>query len=209
MKTLLRRTIAGTMLAGIAFLGVASTGALAGPEDKESRQAATAKVGEPAPAFTLKDADGKEHKLEDLKGKVVVLEWFNAGCPVVQMHYEAKTMQNLARELKAKDVVWLAVNTGAGSDNAAAKKDWSIDYPILLDADGKTGKAYGAKTTPHMFVIDKNGVLVYAGAIDDGSPSKVGSTNHVKAAVEQTLKGETVTNAQTKPYGCSVKYPRS
>lgn len=172
-----------------------------------------AKIGEAAPAFEAKDLDGKTVKLSDFKGKVVVLEWFNPGCPIVVMHYEADTMNKTIAKFKDKNVVWLRVNSGApgkqGADpeeNKAAKKDWNIATPILLDSEGTVGRAYGARTTPHCFVINQDGVLVYNGAIDNGKPGKVGDVNHVEKAVTQVLAGETVTTAETKPYGCSVKY---
>jgi peroxiredoxin len=179
--------------------------------EKKSEHAAAAKIGEPAPAFELKDTDGKTVKLSDFKGKTVVLEWFNPDCPVVQMHYNAGTMQNV--QSKFKDVVWLSINSsapgkeGAGLErNVKAKKDWKMTNPVLLDESGTVGHAYHATNTPHMFVIDSKGTLVYAGAIDDGNPSKVGKTNYVEAALSQTTKGESVATATTKAYGCGVKY---
>jgi peroxiredoxin len=186
-------------------------------EGKQLGKAEGAKIGEPAPTFTLTDTDGKTHKLEDLKGKVVVLEWYNAECPyVVKHHVKNKTMANLAEKYKAQDVVWLAVNSnvpgtqGAGKTfNADAKKDMQIAYPIMLDDNASVSKAYGAKTTPHMYIIDKNGILVYNGAIDNNpSPSKLGDVNYVDQALTQVLAGETVSEPTSKPYGCSVKYPK-
>ena len=177
-----------------------------------------AKVGKPAPDFNLPstkniDTLAETVKLSDYKGKIVVLDWFNPTCPVCAMHYKAGTLQNTASKFKGKDVVFLAINSGGkGSDgsgkeeNAAAKKNWKVEFPVLLDESGKVGHTYGAKTTPHCFVIDAKGTLVYAGAIDNGSPGKVGSENYVQKAVEQTLRGETVTTSTSKPYGCGVKY---
>ena len=177
------------------------------------------KVGETAPAFTLKDTDGKEVKLADYKGKIVVLEWFNPECPFVKKHHVTMdTMAKLAKEYKDKSVVWLAINSGsegkqgAGQEtNSKAKKDYKIDYPVLLDTTGATGKAYGAKTTPHMYVIDKDGKLVYAGAIDDhrgpGKPDeKTTVKNYVKNALDEVIAGKKVTSATSEPYGCPVKY---
>jgi peroxiredoxin len=179
--------------------------------EKKSEHAGAAKVGEPAPAFELKDTDGKTVKLSDFKGKTVVLEWFNPDCPVVKMHYAAGTMQNVQN--KFKDVVWLSINSGAAGKegsglerNVQARKDWKMTNPVLLDESGTVGHAYHATNTPHMFVIDGKGTLVYAGAIDDGSPSKVGKTNYVEAALSQVTKGESVATATTKAYGCGVKY---
>jgi peroxiredoxin len=185
-------------------------------EHKQEGTKAAAKIGEPAPAFSLTDTEGKTHALADLKGKVVVLEWFNPGCPVVQMHHKAHTMTDTAKKFEGKEVVWLAINSGApgmqghGKEtNSKARKDWTLGYPVLLDEAGTVGRSYGAKTTPHMFVIDKTGTLVYAGAIDNGSGNKVGDVNYVENAVTAALAGETVDTAETKPYGCGVKYGRN
>lgn len=178
-------------------------------------KAAKAKVGELAPAFELTDTDGKVVKLADFKDKVVVLEWFNPTCPFIVKHHKThNTMSDLVAKYKGKDVVFLAINSGAANKagagketNAKAKSDWKIDFPILLDESGKVGRAFGARTTPHMYVIDKKGLLAYTGAIDDNdSVDTVGSTNYVANAVDAVLKGESVAKPETKPYGCSVKY---
>ena len=171
----------------------------------------TAEVGKPAPAFTLKDEAGKEHSLAQYKGKIVVLEWTNPECPFVQRHYTAGTMQKTLAGFDAKKVVWLAVDSSAGHtpDKAAAwKKEKGFSYPVLQDPSGTVGKAYGAKTTPHMYVIDEQGVVCYVGVIDDDprGNKKEGTTNHVKAAVDALLSGKPVPAATTEPYGCSVKY---
>lgn len=183
-------------------------------DHKDAKTAMTgATIGQPAPEFTLTDTDGKTHKLSDHKGEIVVLEWFNPGCPVVKMHYTANTMKDTLAAFKGQKVTWLAINSGAAGKEGAgleankkAKGDWKMEYPVLLDEAGTVGKSYGAKTTPHMFIIDAKGTLVYAGAIDDGSGSAAGKTNYVKQAVSELLKGETVSTSSTKPYGCSVKY---
>lgn len=217
----IRRRVFGAVMASVAAACL-STPALAQQGDKPPKgdkppaqgDKAGAKIGEAAPAFEAKDLDGKTVKLSDFKGRVVVLEWFNPGCPIVQMHYnDADTMNKTIAKFKDKNVVWVRVNSGApgkqGADpeeNKSAKKDWNIATPILLDSEGTVGKAYGAKTSPHCFVINQDGVLVYAGAIDNGKAGKVGDANHVEKAVTQVLAGETVTTAETKPYGCSVKY---
>lgn len=178
---------------------------------------AMAKVGEAAPDFALKDTDGKEHKLSDLTkaGKIVVLEWFNPDCPVSAAYHtkDNNVMVNLAGELRGKDVVWLAVNSGADGKqgaglerNAKAVKDFEMSYPVLLDPKGEVGRAYGAKTTPHMYVIGKDGKLAYNGAIDDGKPNAVGKTNFVKDAVVALAAGKDVAVKESKPFGCSVKY---
>jgi peroxiredoxin len=172
-----------------------------------------------APAFTLTDTNGTEHSLADFKGKVVVLEWFNHGCPFVKKHYDKGNMQALQKTYTDKDVVWLAIISSAegkqGFDtpeghNKTAKEKGTNATAILIDADGTVGKAYGAKTTPHMYVIDAEGQLVYQGAIDDKrstSPDDIASSkNYVSAALDAVLAGEAVEVAKTTPYGCGVKY---
>jgi peroxiredoxin len=170
----------------------------------------TAEVGKPAPAFTLKDETGKEHSLAQYQGKVVVLEWTNPGCPYVRRHYEAKTMQTTLKGFDAKKVVWLAVDSTSSNTpdkSASWKKEQGFPYSVLQDPDGKVGKAYGAKTTPHMYIIDEKGVLRYAGAIDDDPRGKNATpVNHVKTSVDAMLSGQPVPEATTDPYGCSVKY---
>lgn len=170
----------------------------------------TAEVGKPAPTFTLKDETGKEHSLAQYQGRIVVLEWTNPGCPYVRRHYQAKTMQNTLKGFDAKKVVWLAVDStssNAPDKSASWKKEQGFPYSVLQDPDGKVGKAYGAKTTPHMYIIDEKGVLRYAGAIDDDPRGKSATpVNHVKTAVDAMLSGQPVPEATTDPYGCSVKY---
>jgi peroxiredoxin len=179
-------------------------------------EAVAAKVGAPAPDFTLTDTDGKTHALAKYveSGKIVVLEWFNPDCPFVKKHHEKnKTMANTFGAYKGKDVVWLAINSGAAGKqgnglerNQKARADYGVPYPILLDETGSVGRLYGAKTTPHMFVI-QGGTLVYAGAIDDNaSAGTLGETNYVANAVDAVLAGKAVEMADTKSYGCSVKY---
>ncbi len=205
------KSFAGVMtiaaLSSAAFVGAAAT---AGPEGKQ-----VAKVGEKAPGFTLTDTDGKTHNLSDFEGKVVVLEWFNPECPfVVKHHAKNSTMADLSNEFVGDEVVWVAINSGApgkqGSGlelNKKMKSEWKISYPILLDESGQVGKMYGAKTSPHMYIIDKDGTLKYQGAIDNNpSATTLGDVNFVEQALNEVLAGETVTTAETKPYGCSVKY---
>jgi peroxiredoxin len=181
--------------------------------------AAQAVVGQPAPAFTAQDTSGKAVSLADFKGRHVVLEWVNPGCPYVQKHYDSGNMQVTQRNATGKGVVWLAINSTAqdhGDYLAPAKlADWMQGHKAaatatLMDADGKVGKAYGARTTPHMYLIDPAGKLVYAGAIDSKpSASKAdiaSATNHVQAALADALGGKPVAVATTRPYGCSVKY---
>lgn len=175
-----------------------------------------AKVGEAAPDFTLKDTEGKEHKLSDLTkaGKIVVLEWFNPDCPITKAyHAPERSMKAVASELAGKGVVWLAVNSGApGKQGAGAErnrqalKDFEMAYPVLLDEDGKVGKLYVARTTPHMYVIGADGKLAYAGAIDDGNPGAKGRTNYVREAVVALKEGRDVAVKESRPFGCSVKY---
>ena len=172
--------------------------------------AAGAEVGKPAPAFKLKDEAGKEHSLEQYKGKVVVLEWTNPECPFVQRHYAADTMQKTEKGFDSKKVVWLTVDSSAhhtAETASAFKKQEGLTHPVLLDTSGEVGKTYGAKTTPHMYVIDEKGVLRYVGAIDDDARGKAEKpSNHVKTTVDALLNGKPVPASTTEPYGCSVKY---
>ena len=180
---------------------------------------AAATVGQPAPAFTATDASGKAVSLADYKGKHVVLEWVNPGCPFVVKHYSSANMQGTQQEATAKGVVWLAISSTApdASDyrKPAELAKWMQGHKaaatkLLMDDDGKVGKAYGARTTPHMYIVDPAGTLVYAGGIDNKPSSNAAdipsSTNHVKAALAETLAGKAVSQASTRPYGCSVKY---
>lgn len=180
---------------------------------------AAAKVGEPAPNFTLPAHDGKTHSLADYKGKTVVLEWTNAECPFVKKHYSGGNMQGLQKTYTGKDVVWLSINSSApgkqGAVDAAGataivKEKGAAPTLVMLDAKGEVGKLYEAKTTPHMYVIDKTGKLVYAGGIDSESsadPADIAkATPYVKNALDEVLAGKPVSTAVTKPYGCSIKY---
>lgn len=186
----------------------------AAQQDKKAEKAGVT-VGDKAPAFELKDTDGKTVKLEDFKGKIVVLQWHNPGCPFIVKHFDThKTMANTYNQFKDQGVVWLAVNSsakgkeGSGVElNKKTKADWAIPYPVLLDEAGTVGKAYGAKRTPEMFIINKDGVIAYHGAIDNNPDAKTaGDVNYVAKALGQLVKGETITEATTKAYGCSVKY---
>ncbi len=179
---------------------------------------AEAKVGKPAPEFTAKDINGKIHKLSDYQGKIVVLESYNQDCPYCHNHYRTGAMQELQRDLTAKGVVWLLVNSvspKSASHRTAdeARKEWAkhkIQATAWLDdSSGKIGQTYGMRTTPHMFVLDKNGLVAYEGAIDDraepeGDPRT--ARNYVREAVDKLLAGERPTVTQTQPYGCGVKY---
>lgn len=180
---------------------------------------ADAVPGQAAPAFETKDANGKDQKLAAYKGKWVVLEWTNKDCPFVRKHYESKNMQTLQKTYTAKGVTWLSVLSSANGkqgylDAAGAKANGaavgSNATALLLDPTGTIGKAYGAKTTPHMFVIDPKGVVVYAGAIDDNNSADQAviakSKNYVAAALDAGLAGKPIETATSQSYGCSVKY---
>ena len=172
-------------------------------------------VGDKAPDFTLTDLEGNSHSLSDFAGKTVVLEWVNPKCPFSDRHAAEGTMQALADEYG--EVVWLGINsTAAGHSNfmepaehAAWAEKHGVEYAILYDETGKTGKAYDAKTTPHMYIIDESGTIVYNGAIDDdpaGRMSRDERDNYVDAGLTDVQAGEQVATATTKPYGCTVKY---
>lgn len=173
-------------------------------------------VGEKAPDFTLTDLEGKTHTLSDYvkAGHTVVLEWFNPDCPFVQKHHiKFDSMKETFKTAKGKNVVWLAINSnapgkqGSGLErNQKAREEFGITYPILLDETGAVGKIYGAKTTPHMYVIHE-GALVFRGPPDnDSTPQKVGDTNYVIDALNASMNGKAVKVSEEKPYGCSVKY---
>lgn len=171
-------------------------------------------LGAPAPTFSLEDQDGKKVSLSDFAGKVVVLEWINPDCPFVKRHYEAKTMTTTANKYKDKDVVWLAINTThyMGKDKY---KEWikthNLSYPILDDHEGTVGKMYGAKTTPHMFIVGKDGKLVYQGGVDDDNAGDKGKSaiNYIDQALAELTVDKPVSVATTRPYGCSVKYAKN
>jgi peroxiredoxin len=170
-------------------------------------------VGDQAPAFTLFDTAGNEVSVSDYEGKVVVLEWLNPDCPFVQRHYKAGTMKDLATKYGAQGVVWLTINSTKYMDGAANAKFRAandLPYPILVDQSGQVGHLYGAMTTPHMYVIDGGGRLVYMGAIDDDPRGNTDgpANNYVAAALDEVLANKVVTTAETKPYGCSVKYKK-
>jgi peroxiredoxin len=182
--------------------------------------AGSASIGKPAPQFTLTDLAGKRISLSELAGKPVVLEWFNPGCPFVQKSHTAGSLKGLAAKHAGNSVAWLAINSGApgkqghGRDaNREAAKEFGLTHPVLLDESGAVGTAYGAEHTPHMYVIDEKGMLVYRGAIDnspDGegeSPQGGQLVNYVDAALADLAAGRPVKNAETEAYGCSVKYP--
>ncbi|HEX7889363.1 MAG TPA: thioredoxin family protein [Ramlibacter sp.] len=181
-------------------------------------QAAPA-VGQAAPDFTLTDAAGKTVKLGDFRGKVVVLEWTNPGCPYVRKHYDSGNMASTQQEAVAKGAVWLSINSTEKASydymEPAKLAAWQKDRRMqptatLMDEEGGTGKAYGARTTPHMYIVDPQGRLVYAGGIDSvpsSNPADIQrAVNYVKQAVAEATAGKPVTHAVTRPYGCSIKY---
>lgn len=176
-------------------------------------------VGAAAPDFSLPDAAGKTHSLSEYKGKYVVLEWFNPECPFVKKHYGSGNMQKLQSEYTGKGVVWLSIDSNAPGlegnltpeQAQRVMKDWNTKQTaLLLDPEGKAGRAYNARNTPHMFVINPEGKIVYEGAIDSKAtpnPADIpSSTNYVKAALDESMGGKSVSNSNTRPYGCSVKY---
>lgn len=176
-------------------------------------------IGQPAPAFTIKDGEGRTRSLAEFKGKTVVLEWTNAGCPYVKKHYGSGNMQGLQKSATKDGVVWLTLISSApgqqGYVSPAAAKTWKTDTgagaaAVLLDPAGAVGKAYDAKTTPHMYIVDKGGKLIYQGGIDDkpsADPSSLkGAKNYVTAALSDVKAGRAVATPVSKPYGCSVKY---
>ena len=170
----------------------------------------------PAPDFTLEDLDGRSVTLSELRGKIVVLEWFNPGCPFVKYAHGKGPLATLAAQHSAKGITWLAINSGAKGKqghgietNRKAAAEWKMTHPVLIDEDGVVGKAYGAKTTPHMFIVDAKGTLVYRGGLDNsplGEAPEGGRIDYVSQALEAVGAGRSVGQAETKPYGCSVKY---
>jgi peroxiredoxin len=200
----------GLAIGAIAKYRIGDTGASALKEPS---------VGSPAPALTLTDTKGKQHNLADYKGKYVVLEWVNLGCPFVKKHYESGNMQATQKKAVDKGVVWLSVNSSAkwkqGNMSPAAWNEEIADRKlastaVLLDESGEVGRAYGAKTTPHMYIVNPDGVLIYKGAIDDKPTTDKDDVprarNYVLAALDESVAGKPVSTPSTTSYGCSVKY---
>lgn len=207
-------------LAAVALVaGLVTSFAVAGDYDKKNKDkkngaTAAVAIGQPAPLFSLQDQDGKTVNLADYKDKVVVLEWFNNECPYVVKFYKEGHMNQWAEAYAGKGVVWLAINSTKGktnADNKAVAGEWNVNRPILNDATGDTGKAYGATNTPQMFVINK-GQIAYMGAIDNNRSSNTadiaGAKNYVAKALDEVLAGQSVSEPETKAYGCSVKYAK-
>lgn len=181
--------------------------------------AAAPSVGQPAPDFTLKDTTGKAVKLSDFRGKYVVLEWTNPGCPYVRKHYNSGNMQATQQDAAARGAVWLSINSTNETawDYMEPRKfvAWQQDKKAkptatLMDEDGIAGRAYGARTTPHMYIVNPQGQLVYAGGIDSIASSSVDdiakAVNYVKQGLGEAMAGKPISQATTRPYGCSIKY---
>ncbi|MFG0328453.1 MAG: redoxin domain-containing protein [Phycisphaerales bacterium] len=173
------------------------------------------KIGEKAPDFTLTDHTGKSHKLSDYKGKIVVLEWFNPECPFVVYAHGDGPLHDMGNKEMKDGVVWFAINSGAEGEqgtglekNIRYAKEWEMGYPILFDESGDVGRMYMAKRTPQMYIIDKEGVLRYNGALDNAPMGKKDGEykDYLVVALQQVKNGETVSESETKPYGCNVKY---
>jgi hypothetical protein len=177
------------------------------------------RVGEPAPGFSAVDSHGKTRNLSDYKGKYVVLEWHNQGCPYTRKHYESGNMQRLQKKWTDKGVIWLTVISSAPGtqgfvtptqENEYVQKMQASPTAVLMDSTGTLGRLYSAKTTPEMFIINPSGTLIYQGAIDDRPTSDqkdiAGAKNYVDAALSEAMENKPVTEAATRPYGCSVKY---
>lgn len=192
------------------------------PVPADEQAVLSAAIGKPAPGFELEDLNGKRVSLADFKGKRVVLEWFNPECPFVKLSHEKGSLNGLAEKYRDQDVVWLAINSaGEGRQGFGVEKNrqgvsaFGLKHPVLLDPTGRVGRAYGATNTPHMFVIDARGVLVYAGAIDN-SPDAEGQsprggklTNYVTQALDELADGKSISVPKTEAYGCSVKFAKS
>jgi peroxiredoxin len=190
------------------LMSVALIGMLAAPLRAREPKAA---LGQPAPQFSLKDLSGKDVSLSEYSGKIVVLEWVNPECPFVQRHYKAQTMTKLADKYKGQDVAWLSIASGATADKPDMLRQFAqnqkLGHPILLDPTRQVAQAYAAKTTPHMFVISKDGKLAYMGGIDDDAAGDKGdkATNYVDKALSQLAAGQPVSQPETKSYGCTIK----
>lgn len=205
------------MIATLLFFACTTHPELAAPEVEAAQTTQAAALGAPAPAFTLSSVQGAKVSLSDYAGKTVVLEWFNPDCPFVKSAHGADgVLRTLPKRWTDQGVVWLAINSsgpgkqGAGLErNTAALAEYSIDYPVLLDEPGTVGKAYGAKSTPHLFIVGPDGKLVYRGGLDNAPMGKApseGRVDYVSAALSSVIAGQPVALAETKNYGCSVHY---
>ena len=202
MKNLIRAFTLAVMMLSIAHAGFSGV-----------------ETNQPAPEFSLTDIQKQSHSLSDYKGKYVVLEWNNPDCPFVKKHYDSHNMQKLQEKFTKEDVIWLSINSSAEGNQGhyapaeiqtILEKSGAHPSAYLLDLDGKVGKMYGAQTTPHMYVINPQGVLIYQGAIDDipsfDQEDIAKAKNYVSDAITQAKAGQAVSNPSTKSYGCSVKY---
>jgi peroxiredoxin len=182
-------------------------------------QAATPSVGQPAPAFTTVDTNGQTHSLAQYRGKWVVLEWLNHDCPYVKKHYNGNAMQALQRSAAERGVVWLSVVSSAPGKqghfpnekaNALTREKKAAPHAVLVDSAGTVGRAYDARTTPHMYLINPEGTLLYIGGIDDKPTARAadlqGARPHLAIALEEAMAGKPVSVPTTRPYGCTVKY---
>jgi len=219
MNSILKNSLIGAALVAVSVAGVASFNSFL---KTDTISAATeVKIGAPAPNFTATDSNGKNHNLTDFKGKTVVLEWTNHDCPFVKKHYETNNMQKLQKSATSQGVIWLSIVSSAPGQqgfvngakaNELTKSRNASPTAVILDPDGKIGKLYGARTTPHMFVIAPNGNLAYMGAIDDKPTANkddvATAKNFVAEALTAIKAGKPVAVATTQPYGCSVKYAK-
>jgi len=211
--TVRKGVVAGLVLAlGVPVLA----GGMHGRKAAAGKDLGQAKIGEPAPDFKLAGIDGKSYKLSDFAGKVVVLEWINHECPVSNRCHDQKVMTGTLSKFDGKPVVWLAIDSSHfAEDKLSDIKAWvkkrDLPYPYLIDASGEVGHKYGAKTTPHMFVIDQKGNLAYMGAPNNNpyGDKKAGVRNYVAEAITALLDGSEVATTTTKSFGCSVKYKTS
>ncbi len=216
MKTLPKQLIGAIALAACTLVatGCSTSGTAHATGSENEPEVAT--LGMLAPDFSLTDVDGNQHRLSDYTrdGKLVVLEWFNPDCPYTKAyHAPERRMVGYYESCADKDVVWLAINSGAPGKqgaglerNVLAKSEYEVTYPILMDEDGTVGRLYEARSTPHMFVIDAGGMLIYDGAIDNDSGLGEGSVNYVLQAMNEYWAGNAVSSSKTEPYGCGVKY---
>jgi peroxiredoxin len=207
---------------GILTMAALSTLALAARTSeepkREEKKEAKAELGKPAPDFELKDVDGKAVKLSDYKGKTVVLEWFNPECPYVVYAHTKGPLKGLDAKTATDGVVWLAINSsaagkeGSGAEkNKKMRKEWNMAATLLIDEEGVVGRMYGAKSTPHMYIVDSKGNLAYRGGLDNAPMGKVDTegtepVNYVETALAELKAGKAVSKSETKAYGCGVKY---
>ncbi len=204
----------------LSTVALAAAVVLLGPAAGTGKAAPAPQIGEPAPPFTATDTNGKTHSLSDFRGETVVLEWTNHGCPYVQKHYDTGNMQALQKDATEDGAVWLSVISSAPGKqgHVSAKRANELTQArnadptaVLLDPKGKVGRAYEAKTTPHMYIINPDGELVYMGAIDDRPTTRdsdiEGARNYVREALNAMENGEEIPKQVTRAYGCSVKYP--